>query len=135
MDTFFECATVPAHKKRRMHFNEFMLDVHKRMHELRRDHPEFGDPVPHVAHTIASSTQLLCFDEFQVTDVADALVMRRLFRHLFSMNLVRERHSNSCVSWACTTTAARRTRVQVFAHQRVALRVPLKALALHVCGR
>ena len=45
MDTFFACAPVPAAEKQRVHFHEFMLDVHKRMHELRRDDPDAGDPV------------------------------------------------------------------------------------------
>eukprot|EP00965_Chrysotila_dentata_P098330 3250874-Pleurochrysis_carterae.AAC.5 len=66
MDTFFLCAPVAEERKKRLHFNEFMLDVHKRMHELRMKQPDFGDPLPLVAHDIASSTQLLCFDEFQV---------------------------------------------------------------------
>jgi len=94
MDTFFDCAPVPAERKRRVHFHEFMLEVHRRMHKLRQSQPELGDPLPSIAYDISSSTTLLCFDEFQVTDVADALVMRRLFNLLFSNGLVMVATSN-----------------------------------------
>lgn len=94
MDTFFDCAPLDPSLKRRVHFHEFMLEVHKRIHELRQASPEMGDPMPYVAYDISSSTKLLCFDEFQVTDVADALVMRRLFRMLFSHGLVMVATSN-----------------------------------------
>jgi len=94
MDTFFEVAPVEPSHKSRLHFHEFMLDVHKRMHELRQANPELGDPMPYIAYDIAATTQLLCFDEFQVTDVADALVMRRLFRWLFAHGLVMVATSN-----------------------------------------
>ena len=67
MDSFFECCPVPAARKRRLHFNEFMLEVHKRMHEWRVASLQAGDPLPYIAHDIGSATQLLCFDEFQVT--------------------------------------------------------------------
>ena len=65
MDTFCDCAPLPEEKKRRVHFHEFMLEVHKRMHLLRQANPELGDPVPTIAYDISCSTQLLCFDEFQ----------------------------------------------------------------------
>jgi protein AFG1 len=94
MDTFFDCAPLERGQKRRVHFHEFMLEVHKRMHELRRDSPDMGDPMPYVAYDISVTTKLLCFDEFQVTDVADALVMRRLFRFLFSHGLIMVATSN-----------------------------------------
>ena len=94
MDTFFDVAPIEPSRKRRVHFHEFMLEVHRRMHELRRDNPAMGDPVPYVAYDISAATQLLCFDEFQVTDVADALVMRRLFRYLFSHGLIMVATSN-----------------------------------------
>ena len=94
MDTFYDCVPLPPGAKRRVHFHEFMLEVHRRMHELRQETPEMGDPVPYVAYDISAVTSLLCFDEFQVTDVADALVMRRLFRYLFSHGLVMVATSN-----------------------------------------
>ena len=94
MDMFFDGAPLDASRKRRVHFHEFMLEVHRRMHELRQASPDMGDPVPYVAYDIAATTSLLCFDEFQVTDVADALVMRRLFRHLFARGAVLVATSN-----------------------------------------
>ena len=94
MDTFFDCSTIPAERKRRVHFHEFMQEMHRRMHVLEREHPEYGDPLPWIAHDISTTTDLLCFDEFQVTDVADALVMRRLFHKLFAVGLVMVATSN-----------------------------------------
>ena len=94
MDTFFDVAPIDKGKKRRIHFHEFMLEVHRRMHELRQSNPDMGDPIPYIAYDISVVTQLLCFDEFQVTDVADALVMRRLFRYLFAHGLVMVATSN-----------------------------------------
>ena len=61
MDTFFDCAPLDASRKRRVHFHEFMLEIHKRMHELRQINPEMGDPVPYVAHDISTATNLICF--------------------------------------------------------------------------
>lgn len=84
MDLFFECSPVPAAERRRVHFHEFMIDVHKRMH-ARRASP---DPLGTVAREVGASTLLLCFDEFQVTDIADALVMKRLFTALFEAGTV-----------------------------------------------
>ncbi|KAJ1639632.1 ATPase, partial [Pavlovales sp. CCMP2436] len=84
MDLFFECSALPLEQKRRAHFHAFMLDVHKRMHALRKE----PDPLGAVAAEIGSKLSLLCFDEFQVTDIADALVMKRLFSALFSAGTV-----------------------------------------------
>jgi predicted ATPase len=84
MDLFFECCALPAEAKRRVHFHAFMLDVHRSMH-ARRTTP---DPLGAVAAEIARDTTLLCVDEFQVTDIADALVMRRLFGALFAAGTV-----------------------------------------------
>ncbi len=85
MDMFYRCQTTP--RKRRVHFHSFMLELHRRMHELRSQGTT-GDPIPHITDEIVSECWLLCFDEFQVTDIADALVMRRLFSELWEKGLV-----------------------------------------------
>jgi len=80
MDLFFEEIAVTA--KRRAHFNRFMMDVHARIH-AERQKPGSSDPIPVVARDIGQDIRLLCFDEFQVTDVADAMILGRLFDRLF----------------------------------------------------
>jgi cell division protein ZapE len=96
MDLFF--ATSPVVRKRRAHFHEFMLDVHERVHgwRQRRKRGEVGgdDPIGPVASTLADEAWLLCFDEFHVTDIADAMILGRLFRALFDRGVVLVTTSN-----------------------------------------
>lgn len=73
--------------KRRVHFHEFMLDVHHRIFVYKQKHPQ-GDAIPVIAQELAQEAQLLCFDEFQVTDVADAMILKRLFSLLLDWNVV-----------------------------------------------
>ncbi len=84
MDLFF--ATVPFAAKRRVHFHEFMSEAHDLIARFRQ--LQKGDPIPLVAESIASEARLLCFDELHVTDIADAMILGRLFAALFEEGVV-----------------------------------------------
>ena len=78
MDAFYAC--VPLVRKTRLHFHEFMREVHRQLEELRGR----ADPLDELARRIAKRYRLICFDEFHVSDVADAMILHRLLDQLFA---------------------------------------------------
>jgi predicted ATPase len=98
MDTFYELS--PLSKKQRIHFHAFMQNVHERIHALKQqdlvmygrnfhvDTRESHNAIHRVGKLLATETSLLCLDEFQVTDVADALILSQLFTVLFRLGTV-----------------------------------------------
>ncbi|KAL1988580.1 hypothetical protein VTN96DRAFT_8975 [Rasamsonia emersonii] len=88
MDLFYD--TIPSNipSKKRIHFHNFMQDVHRRLHAAKTRHGAHFDALPLVAADIAQSASVLCFDEFQCTDVADAMILRRLLESLMSHGVV-----------------------------------------------
>ena len=84
MDLFFDAC--PISQKRRVHFHAFMLEVHAFIHQWRRQNNT--DAISALARHIRESELLLCFDEFHVSDIADAMILVRLFRRLFELGIV-----------------------------------------------
>lgn len=81
MDAFYE--SLPFTRKLRTHFHRFMLDVHER----RKRHPNAQDPLALVAAEYAATARVICFDEFFVSDIADAMILGRLFETLFAQGV------------------------------------------------
>ena len=91
MELFFEAA--PLAEKRRVHFDEFMDEVHSAIADFRKG--DGGDPIPAVTRPIIAETRLLCLDEFQVTDITNAMLLGRLFERLFATGVTLVATSNT----------------------------------------
>ncbi|MDA0787320.1 MAG: cell division protein ZapE [Proteobacteria bacterium] len=85
MDLFFD--TAPVERKRRVHFHAFMLEIQQRLNELRKQEKR-TDPLMQVAADVADESWLLCFDEFHVVNIADAMILGRLFQAFFDRGVV-----------------------------------------------
>jgi cell division protein ZapE len=90
MDAFYAASKFKP--RRRLHFHAFMNEAHDLINAARKQTP--GDPIPHVARRLASRARLLCFDELHVTDIADAMILGRLFDALFAADVVLVATSN-----------------------------------------
>ncbi|MDO4641554.1 MAG: cell division protein ZapE [Neisseria sp.] len=88
MDAFYGC--LPYRRKRRVHFHAFMAEIHQRLRGLKSE----TNPLKAVAAEIAKETRVLCFDEFHVSDIADAMILGRLLENLFNEGVVLVATSN-----------------------------------------
>lgn len=86
MDLFYENSNTI--KKRRVHFHAFMIEVHEELHKIRNNKQATKDPIFKIAKKIANDSWLLCFDEFHVTDITDAMILGRLFSALFDYGVI-----------------------------------------------
>ncbi|KAJ3210645.1 hypothetical protein HK099_008195, partial [Clydaea vesicula] len=85
-DILYNSTSIP--KKRRVHFHNFMQDIHVRIHELKKVDPKNPDPISKIADDLVEQAWFLCFDELQVTDISDAMILRRLFTELFNRGVI-----------------------------------------------
>ncbi|XP_054163131.1 putative ATPase N2B isoform X2 [Oppia nitens] len=96
MDLFYENCCLATSSKRRVHFHSFMIDFHTRVHKLKKQHQSDRrfDPIASVAQSICDDSYLLCLDEFQVTDIGDAMILKLLFNQLFANGIIMVATSN-----------------------------------------
>ena len=88
MDLFYHCIDELEHNKRRIHFNDFMLDIHQRLHQLKQQQTDnnHDDIVPRLVNELVPSSSpltVLCLDEMQITDIADAMMIKRVMGEMF----------------------------------------------------
>lgn len=116
MDLFYETLPPNISSKSRIHFHNFMQDVHKRMHVVKMRFGNDFDALPLVAADIAEKSSVLCFDEFQCTDVADAMILRRYVRFLSpqcSSLLTLVSDSLNCLCLTASSSLPPRTDIQM----------------------
>ena len=101
MDMFFQHCSLPPNKKKRVHFHKFCLDIHRRIHEIKKYTREVEDYITSeseaidiIGEQLSTEAFLLCFDEFQVTDIADALMLSKLFNILWTNGTILVATSN-----------------------------------------
>ena len=87
MDMFYQLLPLPEGEKTRYHFQNFMQMVHAKLHGLSKSEPNLSDPLIRIAKDMAKTTKVICFDEFIVVDIADAMVLGALFGYLFSQKI------------------------------------------------
>lgn len=90
----FAATLPPEISRRRAHFNEFMLDIHSRLHRAWSAPGYAGDPLTNIGREVRQEARVLCFDEFQVTDIADAMILKRLFTSIWAAGGVMVSTSN-----------------------------------------
>ena len=88
-------STMPRNvSHRRIHFHEFMMDIHSRLHKAHNEAGYAGDPLLKIGQEVRQESRVLCFDEFQVSDIADAMILKRLFGSIWDAGGVMVATSN-----------------------------------------
>jgi protein AFG1 len=90
----FAATLASSVSRRRIHFHEFMMDIHSRLHLARSSASFSGDPLVQIGRDVRAESRVLCFDEFQVTDIADAMILKRLFGAIWEVGGVMVSTSN-----------------------------------------
>lgn len=125
MDMFYITLPPNIKRKTRVHFHAFMIDVHKRLHAYKLQHPATADPILPVAREFAKECTVICFDEFQVTDIAYAMILRRFLECLLRFGVVFVMTSKSVLFPFIVSCAHTSTLVAILqSYTRMAYNVP-----------